>query len=87
MAHARECRDLNSSYFGTDITSELLGQDVDAHPHLRKVKEVIEKKDRDLMLTQHVNRVDMPIVMEIDHEKEVGWLTLPWIMGSGGLMD
>ena len=47
----------NSSYFGTDFTSELLGQDVDAHPHLRKV---IEKKDRGLMLTQHVNRVDMP---------------------------
>ena len=63
----RECRELEQ-YFGTDFASALLTQDAGCP---RGVKEVIEKKDRSLMLTKHAGREDMAIVAKI--ESEVGW--------------
>ena len=72
----RECRELEQ-YFGTDFASALLTQD--AGP--REVKEVIEKKDRSLMLTKHAGRADMAIVAKI--ESEVGWLRL-WDLALDG---
>ena len=67
----RECRELEQ-YFGTDFASALLTQDAGPRPCPRDVKEVIEKKDRSLMLTKHAGREDMAIVAKI--ESEVGWL-------------
>ena len=71
----RECRELEQ-YFGTDFASALLTQDAGPRPCPREVKEVIEKKDRSLMLTKHAGRADMAIVVKI--ESEVGWPRL-WV--------
>ena len=59
----------------------LLTQDAGPHPCPREVKEVIEKKDRSLMLTKHAGRADMAIVAKI--ESEVGWPRL-WDLALDG---
>ena len=76
----RECRELEQ-YFGTDFASVLLTQDAGPRPCPREVKEMIEKKDRSLMLTKHAGRADMVIVAKI--ECEVGWPRL-WNLALDG---
>ncbi len=57
--------------FHSNLTSAILHPDADTCPHPREIKEVLKSRDRDLRLAQHVDRMDMSTVVEV--ERAIGW--------------